>query len=308
MDLAQLESFLAIARLRSFTLAARDLHLTQPGVSRQLQRLEREIGAALFERTRGALQLTAAGRRTLVFAEEVVEAHRRMIADISEGRAQDVAGELRIAASTTPGEFLVPGLLAKFTGMNTGVRPQVFIADSAIVAAELLERRWDVGFMGMRTNTTGLNYDVIAEDEVVLAVPRSHPFASRPEVALAELEDQPFVEREHGSGTLRSVEATLAALGLALPKHRVVMVLGTTHAIVSAVQAGYGIGWVSSRALQDIGDNRAAGVRLAGIPIRRPLYLVTEKRRLLPPPADAFVQWIRAQRNARAVGGSGPGS
>lgn len=292
MDLAQIQSFVAVVRYRSFTQAARALHLTQPGVSRQIQRLEDELGVALLERRRGALEPTAAGWRFQQFAAELLEGYARLQHDLHT--AELVAGELLIAASTTPGEFLVPGLVARFTALNPQVRPNIFIADSAEVLTELTERRWDIGFVGARLPGRGLHYDVIAEDEIVLAVPANHPFAGRPAIALEELAGQPFIEREGGSGTMLSARAALEARGLKLPAYRVAMVLSTTQAIVSAVQSGYGIGLVSSLALADRRADRVALVRLAELQLRRPLYMVQEERRTLPQVASAFALWVRS--------------
>ena len=162
-------------------------------------------------------------------------------------------------------------------------------------------RRWksfgtgcgDIGFVGARLPGSGLRYDVVAQDEVVLAVPVGHSFADRNEVELSDLEGQPFLEREGGSGTLRSVRQILSKNGLALPAYRVVMVLSSTQAILSAVERGYGIGWVSSLALRGARAGHVAGVRLAGVPLMRNLYLVQEKQRPLPVVAAAFAQWVR---------------
>ncbi len=299
MDSAQLESFLAVAHHGSFTQAAQERHLTQPGVSRQVQRLEREVGVRLLERRlggrrRGVVELTAAGRRFREYAEEAPERRRRLLVELrQEGGA--LAGELRIAASSTPGEFLVPDLVARFTAEHRLVQPQVFTTDSLEVLAELRERRWDLGFVGVRPTGRDLQYDVVGEDEVVLVVPEGHSFAGRAEVELAELEGQPFLEREGGSGTLLSVRAALERRGLRLPRYRPVMVLNSTQAVLSAVQSGYGMGFVSSLVLTGRWNYKLSQVRLAGISLGRSLYLVRERRRLLPPVAVAFAGWVQEQ-------------
>lgn len=299
MDLAQLESFVALGRHGSFTRAAEELHLTQPAVSRHVQKLERELGRALLARRRGAIALTPAGERFLEYAREAVDRHRRMLSDL--GRRAALAGELRIAASTTPGEFLVPGLVASFTARHPDVRPQVFIADSAEVVEELRARRSDVGFVGIELPGRDLRYHVVAGDEVVLAVPAGHPFAERGEVPLEELAGQLFLEREGGSGTLLTFRTALAERGLAPPAYRVAMVLSNTQAIISAVQNGYGIGLVSSLALRVRETERVAAVRLAGLPLRRSLFLVLEKGRPLPPAAAGFAAWVRAGAGSPAI-------
>ncbi len=298
MDLNDLQSFLAVARHRSFTQAARDLHLTQPAVSRQMQKLEREVGAVLVDRRADGLALTPAGEHLRRFAEEVASGHSRLLRQITDS-PPEINGELRIAASTIPGEFLVPAYLARFMVRFPKVLPEVFITDSAQVVEELREGRWDIGFVGTRLPGKGLRYETVAEDEVMLAVPAAHPFSKRNDVALEELGGQPFIEREGGSGTLRTVRTMLAKQGRALPPYHVVMVLSTTQAVLSAVERGYGMGWASSLVREDGRVGRVALVRLAGVePMRRSLYMVREKSRSLPEQARAFADWVRREGRA----------
>ncbi|HZS02054.1 MAG TPA: LysR family transcriptional regulator [Chloroflexota bacterium] len=294
MEVDQLESFVRVAERGSLTLAARELGITQPGLSRQMQKLERLVGVPLFTRTRNGVRLTSAGERYRAYADEVLTRHRQLLAELRASEAT-LAGELRIAASTTPGEFLVPRLVGDFTAQHPEVRAIVFSADSRGVVDEVLARRWDCGFVGARLDRKGLRYEPLIEDEVVLAVPAFHPFARQASVELADLAGQSFVEREDGSGTILSVRTALAERGLSLPPYRVSMTLSTTQAIVSAVAEGYGIGFVSSLALADRAAGRVAAVRLAELPLRRLLYLVREEQRVLPPVARRFIDFALAQ-------------
>jgi DNA-binding transcriptional LysR family regulator len=298
VDVGALEAFLLVAERGSFSLAARELGLTQPGVSRQVQKLERSLRTVLFVRAAAGVRLTPAGERYRAFAQDVLARHQQLLADISGAEAV-LEGELRIAASTTPGEFLVPGLVAEFSARHPGVRAVVFTTDSEEVVAALLGRRWDVGFAGAHLGHARLRFEPLADDEVVLAVPAHHPFAARAEVALDDLAEQRFVEREGGSGTLLSVRRALAQRGLALPAYRVSMTLSTTQAIVAAVRAGYGIGFVSSLALLERPDSRVVTVRLAGLPLRRKLYLVREERRVLPLIARHFADFALTRTAGR---------
>lgn len=289
--MSDLEAFLRVAAHGSFTAAARELGLTQPGLSRQMQKLERRLDVSLFVRTPTGVRLTAAGDRYRTYAQESLAHHRKMLAEL-RGDDGVLTGPLHVAASSTPGEFIVPGLVAEFTGRHPDVRPVVFTADSEEVCNEILERRWDLGFVGARIKRNGVRFDPVAEDEIVLAVPAQHPLAEHREVPLQALAGQRFVDREGGSGTLLSVRRALVSRGMTLPPHRVGMTLSTTRAIVSAVRAGYGIGFVSSLALADPPDRRVVGVRLAGIPVTRTLYLVREKRRVLSPVARRFAEFV----------------
>ena len=195
LSLVWLETFLAVARQRSFTAAASTLHLTQPAVSRQVQRLEQAMGIALFDRSGRTVQLTPAGERFRIYAQTVLDQYQNMRRELG-GDQVSVTGEVRIATSTTPNEFLVPELVATFVRKYPRVRPYVHVADSRSVAEEVRAGRWDVGFVGMRVVGLDLSYRSVADDEIVLAVPFAHPFAERGEVALVELVGQPFLERE----------------------------------------------------------------------------------------------------------------
>lgn len=292
MEWAQLQAVAAVGRHQSFSGAATELGLTQSGVSRQVQKLERELGVTLFVRRHAGVLLTAAGDRVYAYATDSLARRQQLLHELRE-QPEPLNGELTLAASTTPGEFLVPDLVAAFQAQFPAVRPVVWISDSAQVVEGVRQGQVEVGFVGARFPGRGLTYVAVAEDEVVLAVPAGHRLASCTEVPLAELAGEAFIEREGGSGTLLSVRRSLAAQGLRLPHHRVVMVLSTTQAIVSAVESGYGLGWVSALALAERSAARVTAVRLSGSPIRRQLLLVTSTQTTLSPPATQFTAWVR---------------
>ena len=287
LDYANLEAFVAVARSGSFSVAARLLHRSQPGVTRQVQRLERDLAAELLIRGHGVCRLTPAGERALAWAEDALARQQHLLADIRGDRAS-LAGELRIAASTTPGEFLVPELVARFVHIHAEVRPHIAITDSASVEQAVRTHVCDVGFVGAVMAGRGLRYRPVVEDEVVLAVSARHPIAARGEVTLNELRDQPFLDREGGSGTVASVMRTLGERGMELPPVQTVMSLGASTAIVSAAERGLGVGWVSSLALACRDPRRVRAVRLRGVPIKRILSMVDDPSRPPSPVAAAF--------------------
>jgi DNA-binding transcriptional LysR family regulator len=297
LDLGELEAFLLVAERGNVTVAARELGLTQPGLSRQIQRLERAVGMPLFARSREGVVVTVAGEHFRAYAEEVLARHRDFLNEL-HGAEAVLEGELRIAASTTPAEFLVARLIADFTAAHPNVRAIVFTADSERVVDEVSEGQRDLGFVGAIIDRKGLRFDPIAEDEILLAVPAHHPFAREDEVPVEALANQRFVEREHGSGTTLSVQRALAQRGLALPSYRVVMTLSTTQAIVSAVRAGYGLGFVSSLALGEPAPGGPVAVRLAGVSLRRAIYLVRDERRLPPPAGRRFAEFVLQRQEA----------
>lgn len=297
VDFGSLRAFVAVARSGSFSTAARELHLSQPGVTRQVQRLERDLDTTLLDRSGRVCRLTPAGERVLLWAEETLQRQRELRA-LLHGSAPRLSGELRIAASTTPGEFLVPELVAGFVRLHPDVHPSVAIVDSAAVENAVRARSCDLGFAGAQLAGCGLRYRPVIEDEVVLAVPAGHPFATAGEIDLADLAREPFIEREGGSGTAASVVRALAARGLVPPEVRTVMSLGSSTAIVSAAERGLGIGWVSSLALACRSRERVMAVRLRGIPIQRVLSLVDDPKRSPSAIAAAFAEWLGAWQPA----------
>ena len=294
MDLDQIQSFLAVAQRHSFTQAARERGLTQPGISRQVQKLERALGVTLVDRRSNALTLTPAGERFLRFAEDLVAAHARLLGDLRATPAS-LEGHLRIIASTTPGAFVVPGLVARFCEQFPRVQTEIAITDSAAVLGAVQDGRWEVGFTGGSVSDSSLHAADVAADEILLAVPAGHPFAQRGKVSLADLANVAFLDREEGSGTFQSVRSALAKEHLALPSRRVVMVLSSCQAIVTAVRRGLGVGFVSSLALADANAAEVVGIRLSEVSIRRRLLLVCRKRQSLLPASAAFVRFVEEQ-------------
>jgi DNA-binding transcriptional LysR family regulator len=287
MNITQLTTFVAVIETGSLTSAARRTGVTQPGVTRQIQRLEAELGVALLERLPTGVTATPEGQRLLAYAKESLAGYGNLISAIQDPNTP-LEGRLRIIASTTPGEYLVPELATLFTQKHLSVMTEVFVADTTVVLDEMLERRWDIGFVGRPTDHKRLTCVPIATDEVVLAVPADHAFTKQREIALKDLTGMRIIEREGGSGTWLTVQDELERLGLEIPSHDASMVLGSTQAIVSAVDAGLGIGFVTTRALERHDASRVVGIRIAEARFNRNLYMVHEQGRPLPRIVRAF--------------------
>jgi DNA-binding transcriptional LysR family regulator len=246
-----------------------------------MQRLELELGVALLERLPTGVRSSPEGERFLAFARETLEGYSELLGAIQDPNTP-LEGRLRIIASTTPGEYLVPELATTFSQIHPAVTTEVFVTDTTVVIDEMLERRWDIGFVGRPTDHRRLACIPVATDEIVLAVPGNHPFAKQTEVSLKDLARVRIIEREGGSGTWLTVQDQLQELGLEIPAYDASMVLGSTQAIVSAVDAGLGVGFVTRRALERHDASRVVGMRIAESRFMRNLYMVHEQGRPLP--------------------------
>jgi DNA-binding transcriptional LysR family regulator len=296
MNLEHLRTLASIVEHGSLSAAARARRISQPAVTKQVQRMEAEMGLSLLVRgPKRKVELTPAGEKVLTFAQETLarlEAMERELARLKTvGR-----GRLSLAASTIPGEYLLPGLLAAFRVKYPQVEVQMTISDTVDVATKLLDDAADVGVIGSTIKRPGLCLERLVGDEIVLAVPPDHAFARQGDVMVEDLHEQPLILREQGSGTRRSVEEALKTAGATLPKQNVVLTLGSTQAILQAVAQGLGLGFVSDRAAANsqIGS-RLAFVRLAGVNLARDLYLAYLPRRAGDPLVVHFLDFARAR-------------
>jgi DNA-binding transcriptional LysR family regulator len=296
MNLEHLSTFVCTVELGSLSAAARAKRISQPAVTKQVQRLEAELGLALLVRgPRRRVQLTPAGERVLAFARKCLE-----LLDVLE---QDLAtlkmvgqGLLSLAASTIPGEYVLPALLADFRAKYPAVEVKMIISDTADVAAKILADEVDVGVIGSAIKQPGLRLERLVGDEIVLAVPLVHSFARREYVTVEELRGQPLILREEGSGTRQTVESVLATAGSSLPQDGIALVLGSSQAILQAVTQRLGLGFVSARAAaQAQADGHLACVRLAGVDLHRDLYLAYLSQRLGDPLVARFLDFARSK-------------
>ncbi len=296
MNLDHLRTLVAIVEHGSLSAAARARRISQPAVTKQVQRMEAELGLALLVRgpTR-QVELTLAGERMLAFARQTLvqwEALERDLAAVKEVGQ----GTLVLAASTIPGEYLLPGLLAAFRAEYPQVDVRMTVSDTEDVATRLLSDEADVGFIGSTLTRPGLRLERLVGDEVVLVVPPGHAFAQRESVTVEELRGASLILREEGSGTRRSVETALTAAGYGLPWNRVTLNLGSTQAILQAVTQGLGLGFASARAAaQGQAAGHLACVRIEGVDLRRDLYLAYLPRRAGDPLVARFLGFVRSQ-------------
>ncbi len=303
MNLDHLRTLVSVVEQGSLSAAARIRRISQPAVTKQLQRMEADLGLALLIRgPRRQIELTPAGERVVAFARRILGEYEALEAELATLRSVR-RGTLELAASTIPGEYLLPRLLADFRQRYPEVVVEMTISDTATVVDRLLANEADLGVVGSDLRRPGLKLERLLDDEVVLAVPPHHPFARRKEVDVRELWDQPLVRREEGSGTRRSVEAALDAAGQPLSLQNRALTLGSTQAVLQAVVSGLGIGFVSARAAsQLVQDGRLASVSLRGVNLCRSLYLAYLPQRAGDPLLAHFLAFARAH----VVGGAAP--
>ncbi len=294
MNIEHLKTLQEIARLNSFSEVARKLHISQPAVSFQVQKLEQELGVKLIDRSQRAVELTEAGKRLVRFAEAVGDERQKLWRDL-ENMRHEISGELLAGASTIPGEYILPPLLAKFKNMHPAVTIKVDISDSMAVMDRVRDNIYEVGFCGVPPDGRDLEYFKIAGDEIVLIVNRDNPLADKTETSLEELDDEPFIFREETSGTQMSLERMLEEAGAGIKNLKPQLVLGSTQAVISAVAAGAGIAFISSLAIKANMPPGVKQVKVRGLHFNRDFFCVFRRDKILSRLSEEFKNFLQIE-------------
>jgi DNA-binding transcriptional LysR family regulator len=296
LDLRKLEVFYWVAELRSFSRAAEHLSLRQPTVSAHIRELEQTLGSKILNRVGGEVTPTALGQVLLERAKSLLAFKRETLAalDYFQGR---VKGELLIGGSNIPGEYILPGKLGAFIKKYPEAKPVLRIGDSAEIVEAVLDGEVELGFVGFRGEDRRLSFQRLWKDEMVLAVPRGHPWTRLKAIELKDLRKEGFISREGGSGTLRSFRNLLSRKGQEPERVlNVVMELGSTEAIKEALIAGLGVSILSKSSIRrEIQDGLLKEVPIRGLKLERDFYEVFDRHRTLSPVSQAFIHFLKHQ-------------
>jgi len=294
MDIRKLDVFRKVVELKSFTKAAEAALLSQPTVSEHIRNLEEELGMKLVDRLGRETEPTPAGRVLYQHAVRMVQLQQEALQAIARFNGT-LSGEVRIGASTIPGAYILPRLLASFCRQYPEVRPLVEISDSKTTGARILAGTFDLGLVGAIWNERGLLWTALFTDPLVVAVPPDHPLTALSAVPLDELRRHPFLLREQGSGTRKVVARLLEQQGQREADLRETATLGSNEAVREAVKAGLGIAVLSARSVaQDVQAGTLVAVPLEEAAAERPIYLIQRKNREPAPVAAAFLDHLRA--------------
>ena len=290
MRLTQLRSFHAVARAGGFTGAAKLLHISQPTVTTQVRFLEETYGVQLFYRRGHRVQLTPLGEQLYELAQKVFALESETI-HLLEDAGELRSGHLRVGAV---GPFHVTEMLAGFNQRFPGLQVSVRVGNSASVLASLLDYRTDVAVLAQFNDDPRLHFMPYSRHPVAIFVYKSHRFAARRSIAIAELEGEGMILREEGSTTRKALDDALRRHGVA---PRVVMEIGSREAIREAVIKGVGIGAVSE--VEYIPDPEIRLVRLRDAEVYTHAHVVCLEERREARLVKAFFEIAAGLQRAR---------
>jgi DNA-binding transcriptional LysR family regulator len=285
MDFDQLETFIEVARLCSFSRAAEKRFRTQPAISSQIRSLEEEVGARLLDRSGGKVSITASGKLFLKFAEDTVDARKAVVRAIAETERVP-RGEIVVGANEGTCLHVLPEVFAHFKRQYPDVAININRADYGKILESVIDNSVDFGVVSLPINDPRLTAVPIHKDELVLIAPPRHPLAKLKAASAAEIANYPLVMPKAGH--------TRDALDDLFHRHklkpRCAMELDSSELLKRFVAADVGVGFISrSHVQEDVKANVLAAIPLADAQIRRDLALVFRKDKALSRAALAFI-------------------
>lgn len=293
LNFRQLKTFLMVAEQKSFTKAARELFMTQPAVSSQIKAMEEFLEINLIERLDKKVVLTEAGITFAKEARKILALYDEAIFTLDEIKGVQ-RGKLKIGASTIPGEYILPRYIGAFKEKFANIQIALHIADTGAVINALKDRKIDIGITGARVNDKEIIFnDFITDELIAIAHPQNILFKSN--VPFAEVMKSPIILREASSGTRMVINQHLAAKNIAQSDLSVVMELGSTRAVISAVEANLGFSIISKWAAADaLKLNKIVQLDIPELEIKRMLYIATHRTKSFSHAAEKFMKFLLA--------------
>lgn len=288
----RLKAFYTVAKLGSFTKAAKVLHLTQPAVTLQVRHLERHYKIRLFDRRHNRVRITEPGLRAYEYAEKIFALYGELDAEMRRV-AGDLTGPVTLAASSTIAVYMLPRMLQEFRNTHQEMDLRIKISNTEGVATMVEEDVADLGFVEGPVPNPALSTKVCKVDEMVVVAPPGHPLLEKSSVSARATLQHPFIMREEGSGTREEILNYLHKQGIDHDRMDIVMELDGLEAIKGVVESGIGVSILSRETLykeQKLGTLESVSLRPA---LTRKLSLVQVRRGRVP------LQWTRCGNSCR---------
>jgi LysR family transcriptional regulator, low CO2-responsive transcriptional regulator len=286
MDFDQLETFLEVARLSSFSRAAERRFRTQPAISSQIRALEEEVGARLFDRSGGKVALTAAGKVFQKYAEQTLEARKTMMATVAEAERVP-RGEIVVGANEGTCLHILPEVFAEFKKLYPNVGVQISRLERAKILESIIDNSVDFGVVSTPVDDKRLTVVNIHRDELVIIVPPRHPLSRMKRAAVADAARFPVLLPKVGR-TRDALDDLFHDRGL---KPKISMELDSSELLKRFVAADVGVGFIArSNVMEDVKAGVLAAVTLSDASLRRDLALVFRKDKALSRAALAFIE------------------
>jgi DNA-binding transcriptional LysR family regulator len=287
----QLTIFATVVDTQGITAAAKKLCMTQPAVSIQMKQLEAHYGLKLIEVIGKKIYVTAAGHKLYQTYQRVKHELSNLDMEFSELQG-GLKGSLDLSIVSTA-KYFIPQFLGKFHQLYPHINIRLRVMNRNEIIKRLENNLDDMVIMSQPSNSLPIVKEVLLEDELVICAPYNHPLTKRNRVSLHELESEPFIIRELGSGTRMVMERLFHQYQI---KPNVVMEFGSSSAIKQTIIAGFGLSCLSKMSIQaELSLKQLAILNIKELPIKHPWYLVMLKGKSISPAAKSFLDFLGHQ-------------
>jgi DNA-binding transcriptional LysR family regulator len=293
MDLWHLKIFKKVIDLEGFSRAAQAVHITQPTVSSHIRDLEEYFGCRLVDRMGRKAMPTKAGEILYQYACRLIA-----LADEAEGAVAgflgSISGKVSIGGSTIPGAYILPRQIGEFTKKYPLVSIRVEVADTLQIIEHILAGRLDFGIVGAESDNAQIVQQPIIEDQMRLIIRADHKWAEQKSVDLKNIFKEPFILREAGSGTLKTLADKIKQAKYSIEDFMVAAELGSTASVIQGIKSGMGISVLSLIAVKDeLEQASLKALEIKGLDLTRNFYLTCHRARTLSPASTAFMDFIK---------------
>ncbi|MDD5149350.1 MAG: LysR substrate-binding domain-containing protein [Flavobacterium sp.] len=271
----RLKVFFTVANRLSFTKAAKELFITQPAISKHIQELEEEYKIKFFERNGSKISLTNAGKLLLEHTKNIFEIYREIDFDLSALINQQ-RGLLRLGASTTISQYIIPPLLARFHQKLQEIKVNLLNGNTEQIENALLNKEIEIGIVEGQSKNQSIKYTEFLKDELVLVCNSKNLLIHKEQVSQEDLKSMRFLMREQGSGTLEVIEYALKPLNINLSQLTIEMKLGSTESIKSYLMNSDCVAFISIHAIEkELKNNELVILDIENLVIERYFYIIT---------------------------------
>ncbi|MBU0697822.1 MAG: LysR family transcriptional regulator [Proteobacteria bacterium] len=295
MDLWQLNIFCRVIELKGFSKAGKAVHLSQPTISSHIKDLENHFGCQLIDRFGKEAIPTKAGELLYNYARRMIALRDETETAMAEFHGK-IKGRLVIGGSTIPGGYILPRLIGVFTNKYPEVTVSLIIGDTEKIIEDTIAGVPELGVVGAESTDKRIMQERLINDEMRLIVPAQHKWAKEKRVKLEMLFTEPFILREHGSGTLRTITLSLAEKGYSTQDLNIIAEMGSTASVIQGIKGNVGISILSSIAVaEELQAGTLKALSIQGLNLKRSFYLTRHRHRSISPLCKAFINFLKKE-------------
>jgi len=297
MDIWHLHVFQKVVEMKGFSNASKAVSLTQPTISSHIKELEAHYGCKLLDRLGKQALPTKAGELLYGYAGKLIS----LFAETESAMAEftgNISGRLVMGGSTIPGSYILPRAIGQFVKQYPDVNITVIVGDTEQIIDEILHYRIEFAVVGAQTDSHNIHQQKLVADDMRLIVPADHPWADKKQVSLEMMMSEPFIIREQGSGTLQSIQNSLAARNKEVSSLRITAELGSTAAVIQGIKNHVGISILSTIAVaEELAAVSLKALTIKNVDLKRHFYLTTHKDRTASPLCREFMGFLAHSLN-----------